>query len=131
MGKVSSSAQVPDVNALLLRGVEALEVIARELGTIRVRLDESGVPGSPFERANRALGRVKTVVGAVRLWARVRDLLGPSEGEAFLGALVKVASGLTRLPQSSNAAEWTRDVIVSGNERAARAADEKRAGENK
>jgi hypothetical protein len=111
---------------LLGRGVVAVERIAVAVEAFQRQCAESGVPGSDFERAQRAIGRVNDVRSGVRLWRRVRYLLGPTERPVIFETLTKVCAGLAHLPAGTNAMDWARNTLSTVNERGAAENDARR-----
>lgn len=116
------------------RGADALErdAASAERGAaalegIRAQFEAAGVPGSAFDRARKAVGSVRTAVGAVRLWTRVRGLLGPSEARAVREELVGVLSGLLALPPGKDVRAESELLLDGANEKRARWHDERRA----
>lgn len=89
-----------------VRNVEALERIAKALERIADQFENAGVPGTPFERFNRAVGSVKTLKGAVNLWLRASRLLGPSEEPIARERLAKVAAGVSNVPRDVEPVAW-------------------------
>lgn len=112
-----------DVLALLTRGVVALEGINAAMSGLRSYVEANGIPGSLFERGQRALGKAKTIVSVVRLYKRVSSGLGPGERETFFRLCVGIVEGLTDPTRGAKRREWSEWVLSHGAESSAREED--------
>ncbi len=101
---------------LVMRGVVALESISAALTKLSGYVETNGVPGSLFERAQRALGTAKTVRAVVRIYRATHLAVGPGERAALLAACAGMAAGLSNPSRASREA-WGRFVVEGCNER--------------
>ncbi len=122
MAKETEGLVVPLVERLTV----AVERCAVELTALRVMFQASGVPGSARERASRAVGQVKTCVGAVRLWARVRFALDAGDREAVRDQLERVLAGLVSADTEQAALEEAAKLLETVHEKRAQWHDAKR-----
>jgi len=120
------------VLALLERFVAAAESIAKDTATVRAYIETNGVPGSLYERLQRALPRARTVRGVLGLWLKVRDGLGPGERGAALELCVIQVAGLVSSSRQGDARQkWARWVLTAQNTEAAAVEEDKRVADER
>lgn len=120
------------VLALLERLVVAVEGMAKDSATVRAYIETNGVPGSLYERLQRALPRARTVRGVLGLWLKVREGLGPGERGAALDLCVLHVAGLVSASRQGDARQkWARWVLTAERTEAAAVEEDKRVADER